>query len=295
MGFDEERLASLVEESQDMQSESTRLARAAVPALRDLAHERGETDPDEMVQFATRRRFLRRSLLVTRAMAASGAVGATVVGLLEAPAYAQTTVGTTPTTSPDIQVLQTAASIEVLAISTYNSALNLAYVGGATANAAVKNFVTTTLAQHKQHLASFNNQATALGGAAQNNPDPAYVSTVNSAVSALAGQTASAGLLSVVKLATTLETIAAQTYVSDVTALSSATARQLMASIMGIEAQHVAFLLVVTALLSANAGADVALPPPLSALPASAGSAGFPNAVYPTSMAAPAAQGAVSS
>jgi hypothetical protein len=65
------------------------------------------------------------------------------------------------------------------------------------------------------------------------------------------------------------------------------------ASIMGVEAQHVAILRAVQALLAAGAPQLVALPPNAAALPAAAGSVGFPDAFYPTTDARPAMEGAV--
>ena len=103
------------------------------------------------------------------------------------------------------------------------------------------------------------------------------------------------GALGVVGLALELENIAAETYVKDTTLVSSTSNKALFASIMGIEAQHVAVLLAVQALLKADAPQLISLSEPatVEALPAAAGSVGFPNAFYPTSSAAPAKQGAV--
>ena len=50
--------------------------------------------------------------------------------------------------SQDVQVLQTAASIENLAVATYKTALTLPYIGGATANGVVTKFATVTMGQH---------------------------------------------------------------------------------------------------------------------------------------------------
>ena len=70
--------------------------------------------------------------------------------------------------------------------------------------------------------------------------------------------------------------------------------KALFASVMGIEAQHVSVLLAVQALLMAGAPQLISLAPgTAAALPAAAGSVGFPHAFYPTSSAAPARQGAV--
>jgi hypothetical protein len=98
-----------------------------------------------------------------------------------------------------------------------------------------------------------------------------------------------------VGLALELENIAAETYVKDTTLVNSTSNKALFASIMGVEAQHVAVLLAVQALLKAGAPQLISLTEPatVEALPAVAGSVGFPNAFYQTSSAAPAKQGAI--
>jgi hypothetical protein len=62
---------------------------------------------------------------------------------------------------------------------------------------------------------------------------------------------------------------------------------------MGVEAQHVAVLNAVKALVGAGHPEYITLPPPLDKLPAAAGSVGFPNAFYPYDQARPADEGAV--
>jgi hypothetical protein len=204
-------------------------------------------------------------------------------------------VGKQKPTHGDIQMLQTSASIENLAISTYKTALTLPYIGGASANGVIKAFATTTMAQHTQHAAAFNSAATSLGGKAQHKPDPKYVPTVNAAVASLANATPAAGALAVVGLAMTLENVAAETYVANCSRYGDTNAKRITASIMGVEAQHVAVLAAVQALLQANAPQLIALSPTVVAgLPAAAGSVGFPNSFYLTSMASPAAEGALS-
>ena len=76
-------------------------------------------------------------------------------------------------------------------------------------------------------------------------------------------------------------------------AYSNKNARSVAASIMGVEAQHVAILNAVKALLAGGAADLIALPPDAAKLPAAAGSVGFPNAFYPTTDARPANEGAV--
>ena len=63
--------------------------------------------------------------------------------------------------------------------------------------------------------------------------------------------------------------------------------------VAGVEAQHKAILLAVQTLLKGGAPQLIALPPDAAKLPAAAGSVGFPDGFFPTSMAAPVAQGAV--
>ena len=153
----------------------------------------------------------------------------------------------------------------------------------------VKAFAQMTMTQHAQHQQAFNAAISQLGGKQQTNPDPVLLQVVNKAKPGLTGPAP------VVALALELEQGAAETYVANVAALSDANAKKVTASIMGVEAQHVAILLAVQALLAGNAPQLIALPPsPLSSLPAAAGSVGFPNAFFQTNEARPAAEGALS-
>ena len=70
-------------------------------------------------------------------------------------------------------------------------------------------------------------------------------------------------------------------------------ARSVIASVMGVEAQHLAILRAVQALVAAGATDLIALPPDAAALPAAAGSVGFPDAFLKTDQARPATEGAV--
>jgi bacterioferritin (cytochrome b1) len=191
-------------------------------------------------------------------------------------------------------MLQTSASIENLAVSTYKTALTLPYIGGSSANAVIKAFATTTMAQHTDHAQAFNAAVTTLGGQAQMAPDPKYVPVVNSAVTAITKASATDGTLMVVSLAMTLENVAAETYVNFCSMYSDTNSKKVTASIMGVEAQHVAVLAAVQALLKANAPQLIALSPTVvNSLPAAAGSVGFPNSFYPVSSASTASEGAV--
>jgi hypothetical protein len=286
MTADPKALAELLEESQDLQADAMRPTHEALDDLVEMSHSSRNEDPTSNLAFhAEHQNGLQASLGGAAVLGAAG--GAALIGLLASPAFA--------TSSKDIQVLQTAASIENLAVATYRTALTLPYIGGATANGVVTKFATVTMGQHVQHADAFNSAIKSLGGKAQTKPDPACVPVVNKAVEGLTGVTAAAGTLGVVGLALELENIAAETYIKDTTLVNSTSNKALFASIMGIEAQHVAVLLAVQALLKANAPQLISLSEPatVEALPAVAGSVGFPNAFYKTSSAAPAKQGAV--
>jgi hypothetical protein len=273
-------LEELMEESHDLQSDAVRATRDAIEELVEARRD-GEglasSEVEQSREFArARRELLKTSLVGAGALAGFGAA---LLALMDSPAFADQ--------SMDIQMLQTSASIEVLAVATYKTAMTLPFIGGSAANPVVSKFVQTTMSQHQQHLQAFNSAVQALGGKPQNNPDPKYNAVVQQAVPTIKGPA------DVVGLALKLEDVAAQTYVANAGALSDKSAKKVTASIMGVEAQHVAVLRAVQALLNANAPQLITLPPPVGQLPAAAGSVGFPDAFYPTSMASPASEGAV--
>jgi Ferritin-like domain len=288
MNGDPQALKRLLEESQDLHADGMRESNEV---LGDLVETHSDpslsagADLDANGSFAEgHRRSIAKGIGGATILGAAG--GGALVALLASPAFASS--------SPDIQMLQTAASIENLAVSTYTTALTLPYIGGSSANGVITKFCQVTVAQHMQHGAAFNAAVKQLGGTKQTKPDPAFVPVVNKAVAGLSSATPAQGALGVVALALELENIAAETYVKDVSNLKNTNAKALTASIMGVEAQHVSVLLAVQALLQAGAPQLIALTPTnVAQLPAAAGSVGFPNAFYQTDMAAPAKQGAV--
>jgi len=285
MSSDPRALNELLEESQDLQADALRPTHEALDELVELNHSPNDEDHASNQAFHVEHQDrLRASLGATTLLGAAG--GAALVGLLASPAFASS--------SSDVQILQTANSIENLAISTYKTALTLPYIGGSAANPVVTKFCQVTMGQHMQHDDAFSAAVKQLGGKAQNASDPAFVPVVNKAVKSITAATPSAGALQVVALALELENIAAETYVKDTVLAKSTTNKALFASIMGIEAQHASVLLAVQALLQAGAPQLISLAPGTAAmLPAAAGSVGFPNAFYKTNQAAPAGQGAV--
>lgn len=280
--FDEPKLMELMDESKDIHSDAMRRTREDLKELVFNTLPADVTDGERIEETAEFTKA--RGELLGRASKGLGVLGVTGLGaamlaLFAKPAYAST--------NTDIQILQTAASIENLAVATYQTALTLPFIGGSSANPVVKAFAQTTMKQHQEHGQAFNAAIKALGGAQQNQPDPVLLQIVEKAKPSLTGPAA------VVSLALQLEQGAAETYVANVSALGEARAIDVTSSIMGVEAQHVAILTAVSALLAAGAPQLITLPPPTAQLPAAAGSIGFPNAFYPINQARPNTEGAV--
>lgn len=285
MQIDESALLDLLDESQDLHLDTMstmpdRIAETVELGLMDQ-QARAKDAKDTQIFADNRARELTAGSFGLSLLGSLG-IGAALVGAISSSAFAAS--------ATDVQILQTAASIEVLAVATYNVALTLPFIGGSSANQVITGFAKTTMAQHQQHLAAFNAAVTGLGGKPQTNPDPVLLQVVNNAKSSLTSP------LAVVNLALELEQGAAETYVKDVGLITSSnkSARSTVASIMGVEAQHAAILRAVAALLGANAPQLITLSPTIAAmLPAVAGSVGFPDAFFPTDQARPATEGAI--
>jgi rubrerythrin len=277
MAIDDLRLRDLLEQSQDLHSDAMSTTRTSLDEIVELGHEERreslESNPDDV-----RRRALVGAFPTTGILAAAG-LGTAMAVLLASPAFADKAM--------DVQMLQTAAAIENLAIATYDTALTLDFIGGASAIPVVKAFVMKTRDQHQEHSDAFNAASTRLGGKKQDQPDPVLLGVVNNAKPTLTGPA------QVVDLALELENTAASTYVANVGAYSNKSARAVAASIMGVEAQHAAILYAVKALVAAGMPELITLPPDAAALPAAAGSVGFPDAFFKTTDARPASEGAV--
>lgn len=259
---DDVGLVSLMEESQDLHADAMRASH------------------DQLTDYvvAAKESSFQHSRGLGAGAVVAGAAGAAILGSA-LPAFAAD--------NTDVQVLQTAASIENLAVATYGVALGLPFIGGSSANGVVKAFAQMTMKQHQDHAKGFNAAVKQLGGKEQHKPDPKYLAYVNSQKPKLTNAVA------VVGLAIALEDVAAQTYTKNVSLVSTGDLRQLFAGVAGVEAQHKAILLAVQALLAGGAPQLITLPPKLNKLPKAAGSVGFPDAFYPTKSASPASEGAV--
>ncbi len=280
---DDRAFTTLIEESQDLHSDAMRTMREPLDGIVELGRERRSSSEYAEEQAESRRGG------VNRALAGAGLAAAGVGALaLAGPAYAQAG-------NDDVAALQTAASLENLAVLTYKTALTLPYLKkDDRATKTIAAFATITMGQHAEHGKAFNAKAKELGGKAQDKTNPKYTPVVMAAVPKLK----KGGPLDVVALAITLEDVATSTYVQNVQDLKDPQVRLLFGTVAGVESQHLATLLAVQALLKAGAtklitvkatggGVDA------SALPAAAGSVGIPETFKKTELASPAAEGAV--
>ena len=161
-------------------------------------------------------------------------------------AATDTTIAATDTTIAasdagiDLTVAKLAASLEVLAVGTYQAALDAAGSGAlGDVPPAVGEFVTTAMAQHQEHLDAWNGVLTGAGEAEVSEPNATLKPVVDEAFGKVTDVAGAASL------ALMLEQIAAATYLSAQNVLTIPDAVQLAGSIQIIDAQHVAILLYV--------------------------------------------------
>jgi hypothetical protein len=278
---DERALDELIEESQDLHSDAMNVARTTLPDIADMTADRRRAgitvDRAAIRDFEADRHTLVRRL----ALAAGGVFGVGVVSSMFA--------GQASAADGDIDVmqLQTAVSLELLAVATYGAALTLPFI--ADGNPVIVKFAQTTMEQHDEHRQAFSAQTVALGGTDQTTTNPKYTPVVEAAKPTLLAP------IDVVKLAMTLEQVATETYLADLNRYTDVTSRVLMASVMGVECQHLATLRAVGALLEGGVPELIAIPlgADIAKLPAAAGSVAFPDAFEGVTMASPPEEGAV--
>ncbi len=186
----------------------------------------------------------RRQFLVGSSLAAAAAVVLAACGSdddNDSATGTSPTTETTPTTASgvsDTQVAEVAAGLEVLAVSTYQGALD-----AATANKlgpvppAVATYVQTALAHHQEHLAAWNGVLKAAGRPEVTQPNATLKPTVDQAFAA------AADVAAVAKLALMLEGIAAQTYLKAIPLLKDKAAIRKAGEIQIVDQQHQAILL----------------------------------------------------
>ncbi len=156
--------------------------------------------------------------------------------------------GTTPTTaadgggdaSADQGIAMFAASLELLAVSTYQAALDAAGSGAlGEVPDAVAEFVTTARDQHQAALDAWNDAIVSGGGAEVTEPPAELAATVNAQFAEVSDVTGAA------ELALLLEQTAGATYLDVIPQIQGEAARALAGSIYPIAQQHAAILLFV--------------------------------------------------
>jgi hypothetical protein len=253
--------------------ESQREHDALLPRFRELLARAFDRERDSGLQADEKARLLGMSDTSRRALMGGGAVmlgGAILAACTEKPEKTQLAqTGTVPATESssttvlaskvidtDLTMLRTAQSIEALAVVAYGLAIDSGKVTTPSIADAARLFQT----QHRDHQGALIAQIREIGGEPYSDPDagqpPAGVSQsewlqVNhelwdEAVAPIVADANSLTEATIVKLATELENVAAQTYTLSAGVLSTAELRAFMMSIGGIEARHVAVLLGVT-------------------------------------------------
>ena len=178
---------------------------------------------------------------------AGAAGGALVIAACSKSKTASTTTpttgaaSTTPTTaagaSGDAKVAALAASLEVLAVSTYTSALAAAKANKlGTVPAAVASFATTAMSNHQAALDKWNGVLTSAGAQAVSQPPAALAATVNQMFAQVTDVTG------VAKLALLLEQTASDTYLSAIPTLKSKDAITLAGQLQVVDQEHAAVL-----------------------------------------------------
>jgi hypothetical protein len=180
--------------------------------------------------------------------------GGLVAGVLARPAPADTAL--------DVRILQTASSLEALAVAAYARV--------------TEEYAAAAGRRHADHKQAFQRQTAALGGRVQDAPNPRFQS-------ALAGADP-------VAAAATIEKVTVDTYLGNLSMLQDGAAKELVAAAMAVAAQHLAVLRV--------AGANPGLfripfrAADLAKLPSTAATVATPDAFHqaggPESIADPA-------
>ncbi len=283
MSIDESRLTELLVESKDLQADALRDTRSTLADLWEIgASRKGRpVDLDKIRAYETSRRDLLKKGgfgiggLASRGLL-GGAFGSALSGIVARPASAQASV--------DTQILNTASSLENLAVATYDAALGLDFIR---ANETITAFARETRQQHSEHGKAFNAQAVALGGEEQDETNAKYQAIVDETLPTLTDP------LKVAELAAVLEEVATSTYVANMSLFQDKESKSIMASVMGVEAQHLATLRAVIALIEGGAPQLIAIPTDLAALPAAAGSVAFPEPFETANLASPPEEGAL--
>jgi hypothetical protein len=245
-GIDTRLLTELTDQSQDLNSDAVRITREALGEFTEQQHE-------------------------ARASRGRGP-GAMAAGLLGAGALllgaGRASAASASPSSNDIMALQTAASIENLAVSVYTTAAGLSFIKSG--NATVAAFITKTTAQHTAHAQAFNaaHHPGRRQDAERGGPQVRRRGQVRPAGDQDPGRRGQARDHPGGRGRADLHQVRQRGLHRSL--------RTLFGSVAPVEAQHRSVLLAVQALLAGNAADLIAIPTDAAKLPAAAGSVGFP-------------------
>ncbi|MCU1450104.1 MAG: Ferritin-like protein [Acidimicrobiales bacterium] len=182
-------------------------------------------------------RLTRRRFLVGSGAVALGGVALAACGSSSKKSSTATTAASTGPLTGDLQIAAMAASLEILAVQTYQAGLSAAQAGRLGAvPPALADFSKTVISHHQQHAGAWNSILTNAGKAKVSKPDP----VVKPQVDQMFGQVKDVPGLA--KLALQLEDIAAATYLNGIGVLQDNKAVAIAASIQPVEMQHAAIL-----------------------------------------------------
>jgi hypothetical protein len=149
----------------------------------------------------------------------------------------ETTVGLTGSLSGDLQIAALAASLENLTAATYQMGLDAAAankLGGVPP--AIVTFFQTAKRHHDEHAAAWNAILTSAGKTRVTDPDQALKPQIDQAFAQVKD------FFGLVRLALSLENVAAATYLSGIGVIQNNQALKAAASIHPVEMQHAAVL-----------------------------------------------------
>jgi hypothetical protein len=237
----EAELASLTGELREAHHETMPKMRAAAGEWIDVHGRRRDEGYPQAPKTFDRRRFLAMSGIVAAGGAFIAACGSSTPSTNTGAGTTSTNgpgnSGTTASVPVDVQVAGLAASLENLAVATYEAGITAALAGKlGKVPPAVATFATTAMAQHKDHGAAWNAILAAAGYKTVTAPDPVVKSLVDADFAKVTD------LVGLANLALTLENVAAATYLNGLTVVSSNQAIATAASIQPVEMQHAAIL-----------------------------------------------------
>jgi hypothetical protein len=239
MQLSERELRALTRDLDEMHADLFPRFRAALAELTDGWRDGVERERS-IVRLQTGRRTFLRGGLATAGLVGGGAVLAACGSSPDAGSAingSSSSSSSASSGSTDLTVARLAASLEVLAVTTYQTVLDAAAKGSlGTVPPAIATFVTTAKMQHSDHANAWNSALVAAGQQAQTAPDPHYNKIVQQALPSVKT------VVDAAKLALTLETVAVETYTAGSALVTDKKNRQVALSIAPVEAQHVAIL-----------------------------------------------------